>query len=152
VEVSAVDTVRVESLGGAQPRVSVFQAILGANNIIVQASGTNALVDINESEILAVQSARLYAEGPGSVLQFGGFTKLTGDTVRLAGQTVRVMSQGIVDATSVGRLGIHADTREYFLNATGTTGNWGIISTGASTQVIETDYAGRNQALQTPPP
>ena len=152
VEVSAVDTVRVESLGGVTPRVSMLNTILSADNIIVQATGTNARLDISESTIGAVQSARLYAEGPGSVLQFGGYTRLTGDTVRLAGQTIRVMSQGIVDASSVGRLGIHADTREYFLNATGTTGNWGIISTGANTQVIETDYAGRNQALPTPPP
>ena len=145
VEVTAVDTVRVESLGGATPRVTLLNARLTANNVIAQATGTNATLDINNSEILAGQSARLYADGPGSILQFGGITKLTGANVRLAGETVRVNTGGLVDATAVSRLGIHADKHEYFINAAGTGGNWGIISTGPGTQLIQTNYAGRNQ-------
>lgn len=150
VGLSADSVVNIQASGGTNPGIRLETMFIDANDIIVQASGADTMLEITNSDIVANNSARLYAEGPGSVLQLGGYTYLTGQTVRLAGETVRVVPQGYVDATTVGRLGIHADKHEYSLNNTSSS-QWGTIATGSETLVIQTNYAGRNGPLNPPP-
>ena len=151
INVEATEVVRFEATGGPNPGLLLNEANLSANQIIVQANGANTLLDIINSDFNARTSARIYADGPGSILRFGGYTRLTGDTVRLAGQTVNVTPMGLVDAKAVQNLGIHADQHQYYLNtATGT--DYGIILTNPSGNVRQTNYAGRNLPLPPPPP
>jgi hypothetical protein len=151
INIEATEVVRFEATGGPNPGIRLDDVSLRANQIIVQSNGANTALDIVNSDILAGQSARIYADGPGSILRFGGYVRLTGDTVRLAGETITVLPSGIVDATSVGTLGIHADPgkRRYFLN-NASHSDYGIIRTNPYGDVIETNYEGRNLPL--PPP
>ena len=149
IKIEATEVVRLEATGGVNPGMSLNRVVLDGNQVIVQANGANTVLDIMNTDIYAGQSARLYADGPGSILRFGGYVRLSGDTVRLAGETVRVQPLGIVDATGVQTLGIHADQRQYNLNST-LNENYGTIQTNPYGHVIETDYQGRNLPL--PPP
>jgi hypothetical protein len=149
INIEATEVVRFEATGGPNPGIRLNDVKLQGNQVIVQANGANTVLEIIDSDIYAGQSARLYADGPGSILRFGGYVRLTGDTVRLAGDTVRVQPLGIVDASTVQTLGIHANQRQYNLNST-LNENYGTIQTNPYGQVIETDYEGRNLPL--PPP
>ena len=153
IEIDADTNVSIQSLGGSRARVSMAGVKVSGQDVKIQASGQQALVDIKDSEISAIRSSRIFAEGSGSVLQFGGYTKLSGETVRLAGQTVRVAHAGVVDAREVGQLGIHADSHQYTIGASAPTapGAFGVVSPGANTRVIQTNYAGRLTPLPTAP-
>lgn len=149
INIEATEVVRLEATGGPNPGLRLENVRLAANQIIVQSNGANTALEIINSQILAGQSARIYAEGTSSLLRFGGYVRLSGDTVRLAGHTVNVLPHGYVDASNVSRLGIHAENHNYFLNETGNS-DWGVIYTGDGTQVIQTNYEGRNGPLVVP--
>lgn len=149
VNIEATEIVRFEATGGANPGIRLDDTSILGNEVILQANGTNSVLEIIDSDVLSRTSARLYADGPGSVLRFGGMVRISGDTVRLAGQTVNVLPNGTVDATMVQTLGIHADQHYYYLN-NATNSAYGVILTNPSGSVIQTNYEGRNLPL--PPP